>query len=59
MLVSGSEDVSPESLGLVDYELIPFQPGMIRATLTEAELTEVAARPEVEAIDPDDEVRTF
>ncbi len=56
VLAPGSEDVAPDSLGLTDFEAIPYQRGMFKATMTGADLTRLAQRSEVEGITPDDEV---
>lgn len=55
VLAEGAEGVAPESLGIVDYASIPFQRGMIRASLTGADLVKLAELPEVEWIGPDED----
>jgi hypothetical protein len=55
VLTSASEDASPVALGMVDYEPIPFQPGMFKASMTGAALLLLAEREEVEDITPDEE----
>jgi hypothetical protein len=55
VLAPGSEDTSPVSLGMFDYEPIPFQPGMFKAHMTGAALLLLAEREEVEDITPDEE----
>jgi len=56
VLALGSEDTSPDSLGLTDCEPIPYQNGMFKATMTGADLLRLAEFTEVEEITLDEEV---
>lgn len=55
VLTSDSEDTSPVALGMVEYEAIPFQPGMFKAHMTGGALLILAEREEVEDITLDEE----
>ena len=55
VLTLGSEDTSPESLGLMDFEPIPYQNGMFKATMTGADLLRLAELPVVAEITLDEE----
>lgn len=56
VLAGGSEEATPESLGLKSYEAIPYQPGMFKASMCGTDLLSLAARAEVEEIVPDEDV---
>lgn len=57
VLTTDSEGVPPEELGLEDAEPIPYQPGMYKVHMRGSTLLDLAQRPEIEEIAPDEEVR--